>query len=53
MKVRKLLTGTAKNAAKRFVARENGTQLAELAIVLPIILVLFGATAEFGRFFYT
>ena len=32
---------------------EAGTQLAELAIVLPILLVLFGATAEFGRFFYT
>ena len=27
-------------------------QLAELAIVLPICLLLFGATAEFGRFFY-
>jgi Flp pilus assembly protein TadG len=27
-------------------------QLAELAIVLPILMVLFGATAEFGRFFY-
>ncbi len=53
MKARKLSTGTAKNAAKKFVAREHGTQLAELAIVLPIILVLFGATAEFGRFFYT
>ncbi len=53
MKVRKLSTGAAKNAAKKFVAREHGTQLAELAIVLPIILVLFGATAEFGRFFYT
>jgi Flp pilus assembly protein TadG len=36
-----------------FRACEAGTQLAELAIVLPVILVLFGATAEFGRFFYT
>ncbi len=36
-----------------FKACEAGTQLAELAIVLPILLVLFGATAEFGRFFYT
>jgi Flp pilus assembly protein TadG len=32
---------------------EAGTQLAEMAIVLPLLLVLFGATAEFGRFFYT
>jgi Flp pilus assembly protein TadG len=27
-------------------------QLAELAIVLPLFLILFAATAEFGRFFY-
>jgi Flp pilus assembly protein TadG len=26
--------------------------MAELAIVLPLFLILFGATAEFGRFFY-
>jgi Flp pilus assembly protein TadG len=32
---------------------ESGTQLVELAVVLPVLLVLFGATAEFGRFFYT
>jgi hypothetical protein len=38
---------------RRFTACEAGTQLAELAVVLPVLLVLFGATAEFGRFFYT
>lgn len=38
---------------RRLMACEAGTQLAELAIVLPVMLVLFGATAEFGRFFYT
>ena len=32
---------------------ERGTQLVELAIVMPILLLLLGATAEFGRFFHT
>ncbi len=37
----------------RALARnEQGIQLAELAIVLPILLLLFAATAEFGRYFY-
>jgi hypothetical protein len=31
---------------------ERGTQLVELAIVLPIFVILFAATAEFGRYFY-
>ncbi len=35
-----------------FARSERGVQLAELAIVLPIFMVLFAATAEFGRFFY-
>src|ERR671933_2688312 len=38
---------------RRLVGCEAGTQLAEMAIGLPLMLVLFGATAEFGRFFYT
>ena len=36
----------------RFARNERGIQLVELALVLPIFLMLFGATAEFGRFFY-
>lgn len=36
----------------RFRSDERGVQLLELAIVLPIMLVLFGAVAEFGRYFY-
>ena len=38
---------------RRFAKKERGTQLVELAIVLPIFVLLFAATAEFGRFFYT
>ena len=37
---------------KRFGRDDRGVQLVELAIVLPIFLLLFAATAEFGRYFY-
>jgi hypothetical protein len=37
---------------RSLVRNENGIQLAELAIVLPLLLVMFAATAEFGRYFY-
>jgi Flp pilus assembly protein TadG len=36
-----------------FLTRNDaGVQLVELAIVLPVLLMLFGAAAEFGRYFY-
>lgn len=37
---------------QRFRRDESGLQLVELAIVIPIFLILFAATAEFGRYFY-
>jgi Flp pilus assembly protein TadG len=36
----------------RFRRNERGLQLVETAIVIPVFLLLFGATAEFGRYFY-
>ena len=35
-----------------FKRDERGVQLVELAIVLPVLVVLFAAVAEFGRYFY-
>lgn len=32
---------------------QRGTQLAEVALALPLLLLLLAATAEFGRYFYT
>lgn len=36
----------------RFRRDEQGVQLLELAIVIPILLVMFAGIAEFGRYFY-
>src|SRR4030088_3017796 len=38
---------------RRFIWGEEGIQLVELAIALPVMLMLLGSVAEFGRFFYT
>ena len=40
-------------ASLRLRRDERGTQLVELALVIPVLLMLVGACAEFGRFFYT
>jgi len=36
----------------RFRSDERGVQLVEVALVIPVMLLLFGAVAEFGRYFY-
>ena len=38
---------------RRFVKDDSGTQILELAIVLPVMLMLLGGVTEFSRFFYT
>lgn len=38
---------------RRFLKKERGTQILELAIALPVLLFMLGAVGEFGRFFYT
>src|SRR5882724_12802344 len=37
----------------RIVRPEDGSSIIELAIVFPILLILFVGTAELGRLFYT
>jgi Flp pilus assembly protein TadG len=37
---------------RRFGRDERGVQLVELAVVLPILLIMFASVAEFGRFYY-
>ena len=36
----------------RFGRDERGVQLVEMAVVLPIFLIVFAAVAEFGRYYY-
>ena len=38
---------------RRFLRSERGSSVVELAIVFPILLMLFAATAELGRLFAT
>ena len=36
----------------RFTRDDRGVQLVEVSIVIPLFLMLFAATAEFGRYYY-
>ncbi|MCM3900322.1 MAG: pilus assembly protein [Pyrinomonadaceae bacterium] len=42
-----------KNRLRAILGREDGGSIIELAIVFPILLILFVGTAELGRLFYT
>jgi Flp pilus assembly protein TadG len=51
-KIRNLRRSRRLQWLSRFRGDEQGVQLVELAIVLPILCLLFGSVAEFGRYFY-
>ena len=42
-----------KRSHARFIRDERGSSIVELAIVFPILLLLFVGVAEIGRLFYT
>lgn len=51
-KIRNLRRSRRLHWLNRFRRDEQGVQLLELAIVLPIMMLLFASLAEFGRYFY-
>ena len=51
-KIRQVRRSRRLSWLNRFRRDEQGVQLLELAIVLPIMMLLFASVAEFGRYFY-
>src|SRR5258708_11178013 len=47
------MSAHSKHWLSRIVRREDGSSIIELAIVFPILLILFVGSAELGRLFYT
>jgi Flp pilus assembly pilin Flp len=42
-----------KRGFRRFLRREDGTQMIEFAMVFPVLILLFAGVTELGRLFYT
>lgn len=51
-KIRQLRRSRRLNCLSRFRRDEQGVQLVELAIVLPVLMMLCAGVVEFGRYFY-
>ena len=51
-KIRQVRRSRRLNWFNRFRRDEQGVQWLELAIVLPLMMLMFAAVAEFGRYFY-
>ncbi len=47
------IPGDLKDGLTRITRREDGASTIELAILFPILVILFAGTAELGRMFYT
>jgi TadE-like protein len=47
------ITTQFKHASGNLLRRDTGSAIVEMAIVFPILLLLFAGTAEVGRLFYT
>jgi Flp pilus assembly protein TadG len=47
------MPGDLKDRLTRIARREHGASTIELAILFPILVILFAGTAELGRMFYT
>lgn len=41
-----------RNAIRKFVRCESGTQMIEFALIFPVLVLLFAGTIELGRLFY-
>jgi len=42
---------TLRNKVSAFRRDDRGVQLVELALVMPVLILLFAAVAEFGRYY--